>query len=183
MTQRFALLLASLALPLLAAPPLAPHAAAQAAGGAAVPRNADDASQGAAGFLRQARSALQAGRLAQARENLEQAETRLLTRSVLPSQAGSPADGGAIGAIADAREALRGRDRAAVEQHIDLAMARLQAAAMAPGGKAPMTGSDALPKSADGGGAPAAVPVPVPVPSEPVPAPMFAPGVMPAPTR
>lgn len=138
-----------------------------------------------------ARQAHAAGRIQQTRENLEQAETRLLTRSVLPDQAGTPMTGGAVAEITAAREALNRRDRASVGRHIDQAMARLQmpaASGAAMGGAAmgadSATGIPAPRMPAQGGGAaaPAAV-APVPSTSEPAPAPMFQPGPMPGPSR
>jgi hypothetical protein len=139
----------------------------------------------AEGFLRQARESLSAGRVAQARENLEQAETRILTRSVMPERAGTPASSGAIAEIGAARDALNRRDRAEVNHRIDQAMAALRAPspaaestgavmnrdAMVPDS---MTGAGATTPQSMGGGAPRNL--------GPAPAPMFTPGPMPAPS-
>jgi hypothetical protein len=139
----------------------------------------------AEGFLRQARESLSAGRVAQARENLEQAETRILTRSVMPERAGTPASSGAIAEIGAARDALNRRDRTEVNRRIDQAMAALRAPspaaestgavmnrdAMVPDS---MTGAGATTPQSMGGGAPRNL--------GPAPAPMFTPGPMPAPS-
>lgn len=137
-------------------------------------------------FLRQAREAVSAGRTQQARENLEQAETRLLTRSVMPSQAGTPMDRGAVSEISSAREALGRRDRSAVNRHIDQAMAQLRAPSpMAAPGAAPMTNDTAtgrsMPMAPSAGGGTGAGTAPRTL--GPAPAPMFQPGPMPAPGR
>ncbi|MBU8544360.1 MULTISPECIES: hypothetical protein [Roseomonadaceae] len=136
-------------------------------------------------FLRQARESLSAGRIAQARENLEQAETRILTRSVMPDRASTPASSGAIAEIGAARDALNRRDRAEVNRRIDQAMAALSAPspaaqstgavmnrdAMVPDS---MTGAGSATPQTMGGGAPRNL--------GPAPAPMFTPGPMPAPS-
>ncbi|MGX9966593.1 hypothetical protein ACVFYP_24930 [Roseomonas sp. F4] len=136
-------------------------------------------------FLRQARESLAAGRIAQARENLEQAETRILTRSVMPDLASTPASSGAISEIGAARDALNRRDRAEVNRRIDQAMAALSApspaaestgAVMNRGAMVPdsMTGTGTATPPAMSGGAPRNL--------GPAPAPMFTPGPMPAPS-
>ncbi|MBU8536878.1 hypothetical protein [Falsiroseomonas tokyonensis] len=131
-------------------------------------------------FLQSARQALSANRMAQARENLEQAETRLLTRSTLPSQAGTPMARGPVADISAARDALDRRDRAAVNRHIDQAMAHLrQPASMGSANPAGdmSTGSSMPSAPASGGGAMGA-----PRSLGPTPAPMFQPGPMPNPS-
>ncbi len=74
-------------------------------------------------YLRAAREALAAGRTGLAQESLEMAETRVLDRSVRPSQAGVPARGGLAGLIRDARLALGAVDRARALALIDQALA------------------------------------------------------------
>jgi hypothetical protein len=63
-------------------------------------------------FLEAARSALAAGRTGEAQEAMERAETRLLIRSVRPSQAGTPSHEPVIQQITEARHALGQGDRA-----------------------------------------------------------------------
>ncbi|MDO9503171.1 hypothetical protein [Falsiroseomonas sp.] len=130
-------------------------------------------------FLREAREALSAGRTHEARVSLEQAETRLLTRSVMPSQAGTPLDRGPVATISSARQALDRRDRAAVNRHIDQAMAELRQPASQPmmGGDT-ATGAGAPMPQAGGGGVGADG---APRNLGPAPAPMFQPGPMPGP--
>jgi hypothetical protein len=128
-------------------------------------------------FLREARQALAAGRTHEARVSLEQAETRLLTRSVMPSQAGTPMDRGPVATISSARQALDRRDRAAVNRHIDQAMAQLREPP-----RQPMMGGDtatgaSTPMAPSGGGGAGAAPRNL----GPAPAPMFQPGPMPGP--
>ncbi|MGK7861030.1 hypothetical protein [Falsiroseomonas sp. E2-1-a4] len=130
-------------------------------------------------FLREARQALAAGRMREARVSLEQAETRLLTRSVMPSQAGTPMDRGPVAAISSAREALDRRDRAAVNRHIDQAMAQLREPKPMMGGNT-ATGHG-MPMAPSGGGGAGGQAVPRNL--GPAPAPMFQPGPMPSPGR
>jgi hypothetical protein len=173
MRLRHALLLA--ALPMLAGPALVPREARAQSAYATAPNDAE-------AFLRMAREAVAAGNAGRARERLEQAETRILTRSVIATRAGTPAQGGAVGAVSAARQAVERRDRAAAYRHIDEAMARLRepvpmasgmprskADDMSAGGTAPMTSGETM-----GGGAPRVI--------GPAPAPMFSPGPMPAPS-
>jgi len=130
-------------------------------------------------FLREARQALAAGRMREARVSLEQAETRLLTRSVMPSQAGTPMDRGPVAAISSAREALDRRDRAAVNRHIDQAMAQLREPKPMMGGNT-ATGHGMPMAPSGGGGTGGQAP---PRNLGPAPAPMFQPGPMPSPGR
>jgi hypothetical protein len=62
-------------------------------------------------FLEAARRALEAGRIEEAREALERAETRLLNAPAAPVQASSPERQDAIRAIGEARRALAAHDR------------------------------------------------------------------------
>jgi hypothetical protein len=64
-------------------------------------------------FLTTAAAALAAGRLAEAVEALERAESRALTRDVRPSLAGQPSKQKLVATIADARRALEGGDKLA----------------------------------------------------------------------
>lgn len=72
-------------------------------------------------FVEAARNALAAGRTGEAQEAMERAETRLLIRSVRPSQANTPSQEPVIRQLAEARDALGRGDRAG-------AMAKLAAA-------------------------------------------------------
>ncbi|MGG5886871.1 hypothetical protein ACLF3G_06990 [Falsiroseomonas sp. HC035] len=174
MRLRHALLLAA-ALPVLASPALLPREAQ------AQPAYSADR-DGAESLLRLAREAVAASNAGRAREYLEQAETRVLTRSVIATRAGEPAQGGAVGEISAARQAVDRRDRAAAYRHIDQAMDRLRQPApmasdmprsktddMGAGGTAPVDPGETM-----GGGAPRVI--------GPAPAPMFTPGPMPAPS-
>lgn len=83
------------------------------------------AAEGVAEQLRAAATALRAGRLGQANELLERAESRLLTRSTVPVRAGEPVTGGAVGQIAAARRAVLARDAAGAQRAIAEAEAEL----------------------------------------------------------
>jgi hypothetical protein len=74
-------------------------------------------------YLRAAREALAAGQTGKAQESLEMAETRVLDRSVVPSQADVPAAGRLASIIRDARMALGVGDRARAMSLIDQALA------------------------------------------------------------
>ena len=62
-------------------------------------------------FLEAARRALEAGRIEEAREALERAETRLLKAPAAPVQASSPERQDAVLATGEARHALAAHDR------------------------------------------------------------------------
>ncbi|WP_431304399.1 hypothetical protein [Sediminicoccus sp. BL-A-41-H5] len=79
----------------------------------------------AASQVRAAATALRAGRAGQANEFLERAESRLLTRSTVPAQAGEPVRGGPVGHIAAARAALFANDRAKAQAEIEAALTAL----------------------------------------------------------
>lgn len=79
----------------------------------------------AAAQLRGAATALRAGRAGQANEFLERAESRLLTRSTLPAQAGDPVNSGPVGHIAAARAALFANDRPRAQREIEAALTEL----------------------------------------------------------
>lgn len=73
--------------------------------------------------LRAAQAALAAGRTGQAEEALEQAQTRMLDRSVALGQTNNPSDNPTVGQISQARQALAARDSAACLQLIQSAIA------------------------------------------------------------
>jgi hypothetical protein len=74
-------------------------------------------------FLEAARRALEAGRIEEAREALERAETRLLNAPTAPVQASSPERQDAVLAIGEARRALAAHDRQGAIRAIDDALA------------------------------------------------------------
>jgi hypothetical protein len=74
-------------------------------------------------LLEASRRALEAGRIGEAREALERAETRLLSISAVPVQAGAPDSEHAVLAIGAARRALAGHDRHGALRAIDDALA------------------------------------------------------------
>jgi hypothetical protein len=78
-------------------------------------------------LLRAAQNNLAAGRINDAREALEMAQTRLLDRSVPLGQTRNPSDNAAVGEISQALQALAARDRATCMQWIDTAMTTLTA--------------------------------------------------------
>ena len=86
--------------PALPVPPLGPNATPQQ-------------------FLQQAQMALQHHRSGEAQEALERAETRMLDRSTMPSDADQPDMSPMIKQIADARDALGKRDWRQASQLID----------------------------------------------------------------
>ncbi len=90
----------------------------------AAPENAD-----AAQLLAIARSALAAGQTGAAQEALERAETRVLDRSVPPSQAHTPSADPAVTALGAALAALGAGDVAAAQRQIDAAEKLLAAPA------------------------------------------------------
>jgi hypothetical protein len=77
-------------------------------------------------LLNRAEDALRARRPAEAAEQLERAEARLLTRGELASVARRPATGGAIGDLAAARDALARGDRLTAASLIGSARRRLE---------------------------------------------------------
>lgn len=80
-------------------------------------------------FLEAARTALAAGRTGEAQEALERAETRLLIRSVKPSQANMPIHEPVVQQISEARHALGQGDRAGALDKIAAALANPELAA------------------------------------------------------
>lgn len=79
-------------------------------------------------FLHSAQQAVQHHRMAEAREALERAETRLLDRATTPDQASQPDTAPAIQSISQALAALGHRDWSAAGQHIDQALQNAQMA-------------------------------------------------------
>jgi hypothetical protein len=78
-------------------------------------------------FLRAAQGALATGRTGEAQEALEQAQTRLLDRSVPLGQTHTPNDNPAVGQISEALQALAARDRATCMHWIETAMGTVSA--------------------------------------------------------
>ena len=75
-----------------------------------VPAVADEAAPSA--FVTAARTAIAVGRLGEALEASERAESRVLVRSVRPSRAGVPSDQAVVRLLAEARGALGRGERA-----------------------------------------------------------------------
>jgi hypothetical protein len=73
-------------------------------------------------FLRAARTALEAGRGREAMEALERAESRLLGRSVRPSQSNRPSQQPAVVLVSRARASLEAGDLPAALRGIDSAL-------------------------------------------------------------
>lgn len=82
-----------------------------------------DTQSGSTEFLKQAQSAVRAGNLGVANELLERAATRMLSRSTLATEAGTPMRDPRLERIAAARAALQSRDRAEAMRQIDQALA------------------------------------------------------------
>jgi hypothetical protein len=83
------------------------------------------APQEVGGWLSQADQALRGGRTGQARELLERAETRMLSRSIPVTMSGQPVQGPVVDNIAAARRALESQDRSGAMQSIASAQAAL----------------------------------------------------------
>ena len=119
--------LALLLLPVLLIPAL--PAAAQVQAPAALHRPpatfAEGISQDPATLLRLAEARLEAGEVAAVSELVERAESLILTRGELASQARSPAHSQIVAATAAARAALRVDDRATAATQVALARTRL----------------------------------------------------------
>ena len=75
-----------------------------------------------AAFLRAARTALLVGRTGEAQEALERCESRILTRSTLPSRAGVPARSPFLLLLGEARGAVSQGDRLGAIRLIDRAL-------------------------------------------------------------
>ncbi len=87
----------------------------------AVAQFAEDASPLA--FLLTAKSAVEAGRWADAQEALERAESRVLTRSERPSRAGAPSAQQIVRKLQAARQAVADHDRSAATDAISIVLA------------------------------------------------------------
>ncbi len=85
-------------------------------------------------LLMRASQDVKAGRTGAAQEALEEAETRLLDRSTLPSQAGMPASGPRIAAVQKALASLSSGDRHGAMQGIQMAMSHPAMGGMTPNG-------------------------------------------------
>jgi hypothetical protein len=72
--------------------------------------------------LRAAQGALVAGRIGEAQQALEMAQTRMLDRSVAMGQTNNPSDNPTVSQISQALQALAAHDRATCEQHIQAAI-------------------------------------------------------------
>jgi hypothetical protein len=159
-----ALLLSTLLLsaPLAAAPALAQPRPEAARPEAARPNRtfATGIDQDPATLLRLAEASVAAGRLTQAREYLEHAESRLLTRTELASEAGRPARSATIATMAEARAALARGDRTAAASGIATALARVMARAPDTLPDDKLAGGPSSPAVPIAPGAPAAVPQP-----------------------
>jgi hypothetical protein len=73
-------------------------------------------------YLIAARNSLAAGKTGMAQQSLEMAQTRLLDRSVRPSQTSDPSQDPRVKRIEDARQALGNGDKALAMQIIDSAL-------------------------------------------------------------
>jgi hypothetical protein len=149
----------TLALLLLATPAFAQWGPGDRPRGPALAEGVEDPGT----LLRMAEAALANRRLYEAADLLERAESRLLTRSELASEADRPAVGGAIGELAAARDALARRDSAGARALVASAAQRLER------GEAPLvpafpeaTGPGVGPAPASGGGSPRAKTQPLP---------------------
>jgi hypothetical protein len=121
----------------------------------------------AARMLEDAQEALRLGRTAEARNLLEQSETRLLSRAVPPGASAAPMRDPALDRLSAARNALQSRDRTAAMREMDQAMARLRSGpgmdsatgagtmggSPAYGGGGAMMGGQAMPQGRHQGGA------------------------------
>lgn len=74
-------------------------------------------------FLTAAAHAIAAGRVGEAQEAMERAESRALDRSVRPSKAGEPSRQALVAQIAQARQALAAGDRMAALRLVEAAAA------------------------------------------------------------
>ncbi len=77
-------------------------------------------------FVEAAQRALVLGRTGEAQQALEQAETRMLDRSVAPSRANQPDQQAGIQAVTSALQALAAGDRARTQQIITEMLAHMQ---------------------------------------------------------
>ena len=87
-----------------------------------IPQVTDDS---ALSYLKAARSALAGGKTGLAQEALERAESRLLTRDVAPSQAGSASSDPSISEISKALQALASGQTSTALQVVDALIAKM----------------------------------------------------------
>jgi hypothetical protein len=76
-----------------------------------------------AAFIKSAQAAIAAGRLGEAQEAIERAESRALDRSVRPSRAGLPSGQALVKLLAQARQLLGNGDRGGAMQTLNQAVA------------------------------------------------------------
>ena len=74
-------------------------------------------------YVQAARSAVAAGRLGEAQEAIERAESRALTRSVRPSMASDPSHQPLVQQLAEARQMVAAHDSAGAARKLDEALA------------------------------------------------------------
>ena len=98
-----------------------------AAGLTALPAPAIDENAPPLAFIEAAKHALAAGRVGEAQEAIERAESRALTRSVRPSQARMPDQQPLIQQLAEARQAVAADDRMRAVTLLEAAAASAQA--------------------------------------------------------
>lgn len=136
-------------------------------------------------LLMSAQNALSRGRTGEAQEALERAETRLLDRSTLASDAGTPISGPRIDAIRQALSSLGSGDRAGAKAAITTAMSHPATSGGAMGNGAMGNGSmgnGAMGNGAMGNGAMPAAGQPGMTPNTPPAGPMVAPAAGPGST-
>jgi hypothetical protein len=81
-----------------------------------------------AAFVKAAQAAIAAGRLGEAQEAIERAESRALDRSVRPSRANNPSRQPLVQQLAQARQLLGGGDRMGALHMLEQALANPEAA-------------------------------------------------------
>jgi hypothetical protein len=81
-----------------------------------------------AAFMKAAEAAIAAGRLGEAQEAIERAESRVLDRAVRPSKAGQPSQQKLVRQLSDARQALGAGDKAGALRLLEAALANPESA-------------------------------------------------------
>lgn len=84
-----------------------------------------------AAFVKAAQGAIASGRLGEAQEAIERAESRALDRSVKPSAADEPSQQSLVKQLADARQMLASGDRMGAQHKLEEALANPEATAKA----------------------------------------------------
>jgi|GEM_PF-6075339 len=97
-------------------------------------------------WVREAREAVNAGRLGQANELIERAETRILTRGTYTAQADMPMQDPTLTRLNAARAAIQRQDRTGARQELDAALAVMGGGEMGAMGDAEMDEAPAHPK-------------------------------------